>query len=174
MRGTIRFGFLLFSYLLFGPFAASFAATDGAVGATSTGTVNISLFVPAQVRLTGLDEVRIDTSQTDRVAMGLTHGCVFRTPNADFQIRGFGGGEQHSFTLTDGSSSRDYEATIIDGQRRRSIADGIAVHGRHSADQLSAACGGVGSDLALGVALPGLPLDAGTYTGTLTLVVSPN
>ena len=56
--------------------SVNFAATQGTLGTTSTGTVNISITIPALVQLTGLSDIAMGTSSSFP-ATGNTTACIY-------------------------------------------------------------------------------------------------
>lgn len=52
------------------------AATNGSLGATSTGTVNVSITIPSLVQITGLNDITL-SSTSSYPATGNTSACIY-------------------------------------------------------------------------------------------------
>jgi hypothetical protein len=166
--------------LLVGGFAAglsgvALAATDGAVGFNSTGTVDISLDVNDEVRISSLTDINLGVfAGVD--AVGTSAACVYRNGTGNYNLTASGDGAAGAFTLTDGTNTVAYSVTYDDGSGVLAAATGVSLTGLTGADPASDTCGGTGNNGTIEVtvaaaAAAGLP--AATYAGTLTLLVAP-
>lgn len=151
------------------------AATDGAVGFNSTGTIDITLTVNDEVRISNLTDINLGVF-AGADASGSTAACVYRNGTGAYQVMASGDGTAGAFTLTDGTNSVPYVIDYDDGTGAQPMTSGIPVIGRTGADPASATCATTGNNAtvtATVAAVDAATLPAGTYAGTLTLLVSP-
>lgn len=151
------------------------AATDGTLGATSTGTVVISVATASQIQVSGLSDIALALQGSGDVT-GDTAACVYRNGAGTYTITATGSGASSAFEISDGGvNTMDYTVTYDDGTGVQALAASTVLAGRSNADLASPTCaGGSNGTIAATVAaadFSGAP--AGTYTGTLTLVVAP-
>lgn len=157
------------------------AASDGTLGATSTGSVEISASVPSRARLTGLSDVDFSNQDPANPASDAQDVCVWsNTATKEYTITATGSGSANAFTLTDGSATVPYAVEWADSTGATS---GTALSaGTASAAFVSTAvshnCASAPSataTLMVGMTSADLStMSAGTdYTGTLTLLVTP-
>ncbi|MFU8816371.1 MAG: hypothetical protein ACNA7W_13555 [Pseudomonadales bacterium] len=73
------------SMLLWAPIAGADTA-DGTVGATSTGTVDLSILVPNLVMITGLDAIELEYEAGNDV-VGVENFCVWATAGTEYTIQ---------------------------------------------------------------------------------------
>lgn len=156
--------------------STAIAATDGVAGFTSTGTLDISIQVDDEVRISNLGDILLGTfAGVD--AVGSSAACIYRNSATTYQITGSGNGAANAFTLTDGTNTVDYSVTFADALTApASLASGVALTGQDGADN-DAACANTGNNATIEVtvaAADAAALPAGAYAGTLTLVVAPN
>ncbi len=153
----------------------AFAATDGTPGFTSTGTVDISITVDDEVRISNMVDIQLGTF-AGADASDSTGACIYRNSAPTYQITASGSGAANAVTLTDGTNSVAYSVTYSDGSAPDSMTSGLALTGQAGAD-VDVACGNTGDNATVAVtvaAADAAALPAGAYTGTLTLVVAPN
>ena len=163
------------------PAGQAMSASDGALGATSTGTVSISASVPARARITGLSDVAFTNQDPGTPAANAQDVCVWsNTATKAYTITATGSGAGSAFTLSDGSTTVPYtvEWAATSGQTSgAALASGTA-----SASLTTAAanqtCSSAPTSTASMIVRIGTTdlstMSAGsTYTGTLTLLVTP-
>ncbi len=151
------------------------AATDGAVGFNSTGTIDITLTVNDEVRISNLTDINLGVF-AGADAIGSSNACVYRNGTGAYQITASGDGAGGAFTLTDGTNSVAYSIDYDDGTGAQPMTTGITVLGRSGADPASSTCATTGDNAtvtATVAAVDAATLPAGTYAGTLTLLVAP-
>lgn len=158
--------------------STAFAATDGVAGFTSTGTLDISIQVDDEVQISNLADIVLGTfGGTD--ASGTSAACIYRNSAPSYQITGTGNGTANAFTLTDGTSTVPYSVSFSDeasGASAASLTSGVALTAQTGAD-VSPTCATAGDNAQIAVtvaAADAATLPAGSYAGTLTLVVAPN
>jgi len=151
------------------------AANQGTLGATSTGDLTISMTTENQISITNLQDIALaDNGSGDFT--GASPACVYRNGTGSYTITASGSGPANAFTLTDGSSNTlPYTVTYDDGTGAQTMAAATALTGRINADTSSKTCAnGDNGNIAVSVASTDVAaVPAGTYTGTLTLTVSP-
>ena len=157
------------------------AATQGTLGATSTGTVAISASVPNRARITGLADVAFTNQDPNTAASSPQNVCVWsNTATKGYTVTATGSGTSSAFTLANGLLTVPYSVAwnASSGATTGSaLATGTASAGLVStATQQVCSSGPVTtSSLIVGITtadLGGMQAET-SYTGTLTLVVTP-
>ena len=157
------------------------AATQGTLGATSTGTVTITASVPNRARITGLSDVAFTSQDPNTTASNAQNACVWsNTATKGYTVTATGSGATNAFTLANGSLTVPYSVqwSATSGQTSgTALATGTASAGLVStATQQTCASGPTTtSSLVVGISTTdlGTMQATTTYTGTLTLVVTP-
>lgn len=160
--------------------AAAVAANQGTLGATSTGSVDISATVPGRVQISGLSDVAFGTVDPTVAASNAQNVCVWsNTSGRGYTVTGTGSGTGSAFTLTDGSNDLAYAVEWADSSGQASgtaLTPAAALAGLSSAAVNPTCSAGPASSASLIVRMTATDLQAavaGSYTGTLTLVVAP-
>lgn len=174
-RGLVA-GFAIAAALIV-PAQLSNAATDGNMGATSTGSLVITARVPNLVRITGLADLDLGTWDGANPMAGSDAVCVYSTTRA-YTLTAMGSGAGNAFTLTDGTNTVAYSVNWqSEGGANNALTTGTTVPNL-GANHNSVTCNGHASDNAtvtVSVSVAALSaIPAGTYTGTLTLTVAPD
>jgi hypothetical protein len=155
------------------------AATDGTFGQTSLGSVTISATVPGRVKLTKLSNVTFSNVDPSAAVSNAQNVCVWsNTAGRKYTIKATGSGSSSAFTLTDGVGIVPYS---VEWAQTSGATSGLAMTaGATLADQVSSSLtqdctAGNSASLIVGIASTDLQgMTASTpYTGTLTLLVSP-
>ena len=162
------------------PVGAS-AATQGTLGATSTGTVAISASVPARARITGLADVAFTNQDPGPAASNAQNVCVWsNTATKAYTITATGSGTANAFTLSNGTTTVPYsvEWAATSGQTSgTALTTGTASASQTSTatHQTCATAPTTSASLIVGITTANLgTMSAGSsYTGTLTLLVTP-
>lgn len=157
------------------------AATQGTLGATSTGSVVINASVPNRVQLTGLNDVSFLNQDPATAALNAQNVCVWsNTSTKGYNVTATGSGTGSAFTLANGALTVPYsvEWSGTSGQSAgTALASGTALTGLKSTATSATCSSGVSSSASLIVKMSTANLQtmqaATTYTGTLTLVVAP-
>ncbi len=160
---------------------AAAAPTQGSLGATSTGIINISASVPNRARISGLSDVAFTNQDPATAASNAQNVCVWsNTATKAYTITASGSGAASAYTLSNGSGTVPYtvEWAATSGQ-----TSGTALTaGSASASLTSAAVNQNCSSAPLTTASLIVKMsttDLGTmsagssYTGSLTLLVTP-
>ena len=153
------------------------AATDGTLGPTSTGTVDISVGVGDQVQITGLSDIA-GPYVGGAGFSGNTTACVYRNGGSgNFNVTATslnGSGIDHR--IVSGATFIVYDVTFNDSLSGAvNLDNGVIDTGFTNANNVSPTCGGAPQST-IDVNIPdvnfaGAP--AGTYTDTLTILVGP-
>ena len=158
------------------------ASTDGAFGATSTGSVVINASVPGRVRISGLSDVTFALADPTAAASDAQDVCVWSNTNTrGYSITATGSGTANAFTLSSGALPvvpYTVEWASTSGQTGgTSLATGTALTGLTSTAINPDCSAGPAASASLVVSMASSTLQgmtAGvTYAGTLYLVVAP-
>ena len=161
--------------------APALAATQGTLGATSTGTVTITASVPNRARITGLTDVSFLNQDPGTAASSAQDVCVWsNTATQAYTITASGSGAANAFTLAAGASTVPYsvEWAAATGQTSGTVlSTGTASTSLTSAATHQTCTSGPSASASLIVRMSTTDLgtmSAGSsYTGTLTLLVTP-
>ena len=159
----------------------AFAASQGTLGSTSTGTVSISASVPSRARITGLSDVAFTNQDPGTPASNAQNVCIWsNTATKGYTVTATGSGSGSAFTLTNGSGTVPYsvEWAASSGQTSGSALLSGTATGTLTTTAVNQTCSvapATTASLIVNIATADLStMDAGTsYTGTLTLVVTP-
>lgn len=174
--------YTLLAGMLAGFSLSATAATQGSLGTTSTGTTNISLTIPALVKISDLDDITLGTlSNITSNVKGDTQACIYSNSAAGgYRVTVTGSGTGNAFTVADGSGNdiaytaywKD-DITAGDGTQ---LTSGSQLSGQLNADTTSITCANTGKNAKFTVefgqgALAAAP--QGSYTGTATITIAP-
>jgi hypothetical protein len=158
---------------LAGVAASSMAATQGTLGATSTGNFLITAVLQDLVQVSSLDDLNLGTYPGTGALSGSEGFCVYRNGTGAYTATLTGSGAASAFTIASGANTMAYTVTyngsaIITGGTTATQAGNSSVTD----------CGGanVANNATIAVNITQAVLQAsptGTYTGTLTILVSP-
>lgn len=160
--------------------STSWASTDGTIGSTSTGSSNLSVTVPKLIRVRGFQDFTpsIYSGTGTRSDSGnLNISTNYGTSGRTYSVTATGSGTGGAFTTSDGlGNTLAYSAfynqvTGITG--RVTLTAGTTLTGRTGAAKpLSITT--PNANLSINFTQANLQAaEAGTYTGVLTLVVTP-
>lgn len=159
-----------------------FAATQGTLGITSTGTVNVSITIPALVQITGLSDITLG-STTAFPATGSTTACIYsnvasplgsyyvtatsqNTSGTDFRVKDSGTDYIVYSAYWNNSSAASQTTALTSGTKTAQQTGGSAV---------SLTCGGSANanfNISFSSSqVQGAP--AATYTDVVTLLITP-
>lgn len=159
----------------------AFAATQGTLGSTSTGSVTIGASVPNKIELTGLTDVSFTNQDPSVAASNAQNVCVWsNTSTKGYNVTATGSGTASAFTLASGALTVPYTVQWAGSSGQTSgtaLVTGTALHGLTSTATNPTCAAGPTSSASLIVNISAANLQsmaaATTYTGTLTLVVAP-
>lgn len=157
---------------------SAIAATQGTLGLTSTGTIDISVGVGDQIQITALADITGPyVPGTDFT--GSSPACVYRNGGTgDFDVTmTSANGSGTNFQLNDAGTFVVYDVTFNDSVSGAIDMDNNVLNNTDftNANTTSPTCGGVPqSTIAINVPDANLgAVAAGTYADTLTIVVAP-
>ena len=161
--------------------SAAQAATQGTLGATSTGTVTITASVPNRARITGLSDVAFTNQDPSIVASNAQNACVWsNTATKGYTVTATGNGAANAFTLANAALTVPYSVqwNATSGQTSgTALTTGAASAGLVSTATHQTCASGPATTSSLIVGISTVDLSsmqaAITYTGILTLVVTP-
>ena len=140
-----------FALIAAGSPAIAATPSQGSLGGTSTGQIGISATIPASVQITKLSDLTFGTLDPSTATQLTENPCVWsNTATKGYSITATGCGARSAFTLSNGTSTATSPTCAAGATTTASLIVGFTTA------QMQAA---VGSSTA--------------YTGTLTLVVSP-
>jgi len=158
--------------------AQALAASDGSLGADSTGTSDLSLTIADRVQVTGMDDIALGAYSGSGTMTGESEFCVYRNGADDYRLTLTT--DQGSFAVASAttldsiafSASIDDDTDASDGESMTyNTASAVALTGSSSLT-----CGG-GSNAALEVSFAEAALQAASsandYQATVTVFVEP-
>ncbi|HJR82854.1 MAG TPA: hypothetical protein VJ775_02900 [Sphingomicrobium sp.] len=159
----------------------AYAATQGSLGTTSTGSISIGASVPNRVQISGLADVSFANQDPATPAASAQNVCVWsNTSTKGYNITASGSGAGSAFTLASGASTVPYDVEWSGSSGQSSgtaLTSGSALTGLTSTASSATCSSGPGSSASLIVRISTANLQtmqaAAAYTGTLTLVVAP-
>ena len=163
----------------------TFAATPGTLGATSTGTVNISITKSVQAQISDLTDMTWPNWSIGDPAITMTSDVCVYSSTGSYRVTATGSGLANIFTLGSGLNLIPYTVTWNAGgtgalaNTGTTLLPGIASPTYTTASLASVTCGGSANDTArviVGVSSVVMTAAASSntaYTGTLTLLVTP-
>jgi hypothetical protein len=157
------------------------AATQGELGASSTGSIAISLSVAKRVQIGGLNDVTFAAVSPDAEARAAQSVCVWsNTATRGYSVMASGDGAGQGFALSNGAASTPYSVAWHSAAGQASgtqLSSGTALTGLTSdAPSPDCAAGAAAtSSLIVTVAVADLQQaqPESHYAGTLNLLVSP-
>lgn len=158
------------------------AATQGTLGATSTGSITITVSVPSRVQITGLNDVAFTNVDPSVTATNAQSNCVWsNTATKGYTITATGSGTSGAFTLASGALtpvSYSVQWNQATGQTSGTALTAATASGTFNSTATTPTCAtapATSSSLIVSIAPTQLLNMASltTYTGTLTLLVSP-
>lgn len=165
---------------------AVFAATDGTLGTTSTGTVDISVTKTKLAQISAMTDMTLASYTLGAGDQALfSTACVYSSSaGGAYYVTATGSGASNAFTLADGSNTIAYTVVWNSGgvgalgTTGATLTTAVQTAALSNAATDSATCAGTspGPTAQVNVNIAGTVLDAapaGTYTGTLTIVVAP-
>jgi hypothetical protein len=157
------------------------AASQGSLGATSTGSINISASVPNRARITGLSDVSFLNQDPGTAASNAQNVCVWsNTATKGYTITASGSGTGGAYTLSNGGGTVPYsvEWAATSGQTSGTALAAGAASTSLTSGALNQNCSSAPlatASLIVKMATTDLgTMSAGSsYTGSLTLLVTP-
>lgn len=158
--------------LLLSPY--NFAATQGSLGANSTGDFDIVAALQDLVQISRLDDLNFGLYPGSGDLNGTENFCVYRNGTGAYEATLTGSGPANSFEVSDGGNSMPYTVTYDDGSGPVAVTTATAITGRSGHGTLTN-CGNA-DNAAVNINVQESNLQAnppGNYIGTLTIVIGP-
>ncbi len=158
------------------------AATQGTLGATSTGNITITVSVPSRVQITGLSDVAFTNVDPTVTATNAQSNCVWsNTATKGYTITATGSGTSGAFTLASGALTPvtySVQWNQSSAQTSGTALTAATASGTFNSTATTPTCAtapATSSSLIVSISSAQLLNMASltTYTGTLTLLVSP-
>ena len=158
------------------------AATQGTLGATSTGSVTITATVPNRAQLTALSDVSFSSVDPSTAATSSQSVCAWsNTATKGYSITATGSGTSGAFTLASGALTPvaySVQWNQLSGQTTgTSLTTGTALGSLVSTATKPTCSSGPSTSASLVVTIAATDLQtmvaAASYTGTLTLLLTP-
>ncbi|TVS17016.1 MAG: hypothetical protein EA417_08460 [Gammaproteobacteria bacterium] len=150
----------------------AYGATQGTLGADSTGTLDVTVSIEDRVQISALNDIPLGTYSGTGPLNGSDDFCVYRNGTGLYSLQVVGSentGPGGVFRLTNGTDFITYSVSVNDSP----LLDGEDVDGTGSST--SVVCGGsTNANLGVEVAEGDLQsAPSGNYSDRITLVVSP-
>ena len=173
---------ILSAILLIGTYLVpleAIAATDGLNATTSTGTTVVTFTIPKLIIATSFANIGMgtytgtgDLNANDDLNIATNYGTAART----YRVTVTGSGTSSAFTVTDGSQTIAYNAyynKVTGTTGRSALTSGTALTGQTGA-ATTLASATLNANLSIEMLQANLQaVNAGAYTGTITLVFTP-
>lgn len=156
-------------------------ATQGTLGATSTGSLTITASVPNRTQITGLSDVTFSSVDPATTASIAQNNCVWsNTATKGYTIRASGSGTSSAFTLANGALTVPYSVqwSATSGQTSGTALTATTASTVFTSTATTPTCTSAPattSSLVVSISASDLQSMASntSYTGTLTLLVTP-
>jgi hypothetical protein len=154
-------------------------AADGSVGATSTGTTDLNITVPEFVEVTDILDPLVDVTYGGSGAVTANDDvCVWTNDSAtSYKVTATGDGAGSAFTITDGSDTIAYTVSWNDvtGTVGAASLTATTQSGVQTGASNTYPCPANNANISVSFAENDvLSVQAGAYSGTLTLVLAPD
>ena len=158
-----------------------FAASDGDVGTTSTGTTDIQLVVPDLVRISSLSDIDLGTYSGMGTETGNTEACIFRNGAGTYSVTATT--NKGAFRISRGAGGTaaediDFDAywnDVTGTTGRAALTYNTALTTQSGTNTASITCGG-GTNANFSVEIAAADMQTknpATYSATVTIVIAP-
>lgn len=179
---------LLATLLAAVPLSAASAASQGTLGATSTGSASISVTKAVQAQISDISDMTWPNWNVGDAAIQMTSNVCVYSSTGGYKVTATGSGVANAFTISSGGNSIIYSVVWNSGgagslgNTGTALLTGIQSTGFSNASTTSATCNGGGANnntARVIVNITQLAMEAAAssntpYTGTLTMIVAPN
>lgn len=149
---------------------------QGTLGTSSTGSLDITLQVAPLVLVTNLNDIALGTYSGTGNLSNSDNFCIYHNGDGKFNITMNGSGTGSAYTLANGSNLLPYTVGFTNGAAPIApMTTLVALTGQTGANLVDSTCSG-GDNVKVDITVANASLataPAGTYTGTLTMVVAP-
>jgi hypothetical protein len=156
--------------------ATVMAATQGTLGPTSTGTVNLTLDIDPLIMISNLGDINLGTYSGAGNLTGNDAFCVYRNGAGNYNITMNGDGATNAYTLSDGGTNTLAYSVDFNNGGVNAMTTLTALTAQTGADTVDTDCSTGGDNVSVDVTVSNAALaaaPAGTYTGVLTMIVAP-
>ncbi len=163
------------------------AATQGTLGATSTGTANISITKSVQAQISDLSDMTLSSWSIGQGAVTLYSNVCIYSSTGNYKVTATGSGSSNAYTIASGSNTMPYSVVWNAGgagslaSTGTSLTTNVQSASFANASTASATCSGGGSAndtarVVVNIANSDISAAASSstpYTGTLTMLITP-
>lgn len=176
---SARAAFKLIGLIGLGLTNPAHASQQGSLGATSTGSITITVSTPVRARISGLEDVHFGNERAATTGASENVCLWSNSPAGLYTIVAHGSGSSGSFELSNGKVAVGY---TVAWSPRGNVASDQNLRSGSTVTDLQAAverseCGVGRGAASLAIAMNSFDLQAarqaGPYVGSLTLIVSP-
>lgn len=171
---------LVLIFLLFA--TPAFGASDGSLGRTSSGSSNITLNIPAKIKISGVTDLDLGTyiGGGTNLFKG-SNVCVYtNNTSGRYRVTLSGNGAGNSFALTNSLDAATIPYTVAwndsaSPSGATNVSSGVPLSGRTGANTASQTCAGQ-SNAYFQASVPAnnaRTAHSGLYSGRLTIFVEP-
>jgi hypothetical protein len=154
------------------------AASDGTVGATSTGTANLSISIPGFVIIKGVANISLGTWSGSGDLSANDNVCVYTNlGTAKYRVTATGNGSSNAFTVSATGNSLPYkvywnQVTGTTGQVE--LTSGQVLLNQTTSNNSSSACAADTANFQITILSSDLlAARPGAYTGNVTFLIEP-
>lgn len=155
------------------------AVTQGTAGSTSTGVINITITIPNLARISALNDIALGTWSGSGPLNGRDNAICVWSSTGGYSVTATGSGSGGAFQLASGTNRVDYTvqwAQTGGASSGTAMTAGGALTGRTTTATATDCSTGASSTAGVFVSISAAELassPAGTYTGTLQLLITP-
>lgn len=160
----------------------AYAATDGTLGTSSTGSLSITITIPARVQITKLRDLQPPTFTGSGARSEGADLCIYTNSTAGrYRVTAVGSGSGGAFKIKNQTTLEELDYALNWNDQNGTsggvpISSGTALTNQTGADTASTNCsGGTNSNLQVTFSEQNLlAAEAGTYSGSLSIMVEPD
>ena len=177
INAPVTFFLLLLTVIIFFRSIVVFAATDGTLGATSTGDLSMSLSIPNLAKLTDVADLNFGTYSGSGNPAQDDDVCVYtNNPSGQYKVTAKGSGAAFAFTMTNGTQTIPYSVkwnTVSGTNLNFALTANTQTTTLSGANTTSQTCAGLkNANFQVTMTRAAvLSVPAGTYTAILTLII---
>ena len=155
------------------------AATQGTAGATSNGSFSITITVPSLARISSLNDISLGSWTGSGAMNGSDNAICVWSSTGGYSVTATGSGASSAFTLASGANTVAYNVSWAQtggAATGAAVTKGVALTGQTTNATSTDCTVGASSTAGVFVSIPQANIEgkpAGSYTGTLTLVITP-
>ncbi len=169
----------LAALLAVGADVPAIAVTQGSAGSTSTGSITITITIPSLTRISALNDIALGTWSGSGPLSGRDNAICVWSSTGGYSVTATGSGAGGAFQLASGANRVDYTvqwAQTGGATSGAAMTQGAALTGRTTSATATDCSTGAASTAGVFVSISVAELSstpAGTYNGTLQLLITP-